>query len=73
MMTELMSVARAAKILDVSRKRVYQLIASGRLDSLRPSPRRIRITRGSLELYIQQQLEREKRELGLDIAPPRKR
>lgn len=68
-MTDLMNVARVAKVLDVSPKRVYQLISAGRLDSLRTSPRRIRVTRNSLESFIKNEVDREKRELGLDIAP----
>ncbi|MGI8907454.1 MAG: helix-turn-helix domain-containing protein [Candidatus Sumerlaeaceae bacterium] len=72
-MTELMTVSNVARVLALSTKRVYQLIASGKLDSLRTSPRTIRITRHSLEKYIEEQLERERRELGLDIQPSSRR
>jgi excisionase family DNA binding protein len=72
-MTELMTVPRAAKLLAITKKRVYQLIASGRLEALRTSPRGIRVTCSSVEDFIRKQVERERRELGLDIAPVLKR
>lgn len=72
-MNDLLPVSTVAKRLCVSRKRVYQLIQSGRLDSLRPSPRSIRITRESLERFIDEGIRHQKMELGLDIAPRSRR
>lgn len=68
-MSELITVNIAAKRLCVSKKRVYQLIQAGRIDSLRPSPRSIRITRESLERFIEDGIKKEKQELGLDLGP----
>lgn len=68
-MSELLTVSVAARRLCVSRKRIYQLIQSGRLDSLRPSPRTIRITRESLERFITDAIKHEKEQLGLDMGP----
>jgi excisionase family DNA binding protein len=68
-MSELWTVARVARHLDVSKKRVYQLIAAGRLESLRLSARGTRVTRESVEAYLASLLERQRRELGLDIRP----
>ena len=66
-MSELLTVALVAKRLSVSRKRVYQLIQAGRLESLRTSPRAIRITRDSVDHFIQEGIRHEKMELGLDL------
>ncbi len=71
-MSELWSVARVAKFLDVSKKRVYQLIQQGRLESLKLSPRNTRITRESVERFIAEAKRRQHDELGLDYLPPRR-
>lgn len=68
-MNELLTVTVAAKRLCVTKKRIYQLITAGRLESLRPSPRSIRITRESLDRFISDGIEREKKNLGLDLGP----
>lgn len=68
-MKDLLTVHIAAQRLCVSRKRVYQLIQAGHLDSMRPSPRVIRITRESLDRYIEDAIQRERRHLGLDLGP----
>ena len=68
-MSELWTVARAAKYLDVSRKRVYQLILSGHISSLKLSPRTTRVVREGVEVFLTAQIEIQRRELGLDIAP----
>jgi len=67
--SEMMTVASVARALAVSKKRVYQLIATGRLESLRPSLRTIRIPRSSVERFVQERLEEQRRELGLDLPP----
>jgi len=68
-MSELWSVARVAKYLDVSKKRVYQLIQMGRLESLKLSPRNTRITRESVERLVEEGKRRRRDELGLDYRP----
>ena len=68
-MSELWSVARVAKYLDVSKKRVYQLIQMGRLESLKLSPRNTRITRESVERLVEEGKRRQRDELGLDYRP----
>jgi excisionase family DNA binding protein len=71
-----MTVHKVAKLLDVSQKRVYQLICAGRVESLKLGPRTTRITRDSVDAYRRKALEAQRRELGLDIAPqspPRRR
>jgi excisionase family DNA binding protein len=45
-------VDRVARHLDVSRKRVYQLVQEGRLVSVRLGPRQMRINRASLDAYL---------------------
>lgn len=70
-MSELWSVARVAKFLDVSKKRVYQLIQQGRLESLKLSPRNTRVTRESVERFIAEAKRRQRDELGLDYLPRR--
>lgn len=64
---ELLAVARVAKLLDVSRKRVYQLIQLGRVESVKLSPRTTRVTRESVERLLQNLALRQKEELGLDL------
>ncbi len=66
-MSELWTVHRVARFLDVSRKRVYQFIASGKLVSLKLGPRTTRITRESVEAFLNDRLQRQKEELGLDL------
>lgn len=68
-MVDLMTVNTAARRLCLSKKRVYQLIQAGQLDSLRTSPRSIRITRESVDRFITEGVQKEKREMGLDLGP----
>lgn len=68
-MSLLMTVRQVAHELCVTPKRVYQLIAAGRLDSIKLSPRATRILRASVERYLAECLTKQRRELGLDIAP----
>jgi hypothetical protein len=51
--TELWRVARVAQHLDVTKKRVYTLIAEGHLEAMRLSPRSLRVTRRSVERLVQ--------------------
>jgi excisionase family DNA binding protein len=59
-MEALLSVATVARLLGVSRKRVYQMVWEGKLESLRISPRRIRITNGSLKEFLDAAIRRQK-------------
>lgn len=67
-MNDLITVTTAARRLSLSKKRVYQLIQEGRLDSLRTSPRSIRITKESVDRFITEGVKTEKKELGLDLG-----
>lgn len=69
MNSELLDVSAVARKLSVSKKRVYQLIQEGKLDSLRMSPRSIRVTRESLDGFIADGIKKEKADLGLDFVP----
>ena len=53
-------VPRVAKLLDVSKKRVYQLIRERRLDVIRLGPRQMRVLKRSVEQYVGRLLEEEK-------------
>lgn len=57
---QMLRVPRVAKILDVSKKRVYQLIQEGRLDVVRLGPRQTRVLKDSFEAYIEH-LKRQER------------
>ena len=63
---DFMTVQSVARQLAVSKKRIYQLIRSGRLVSLKLSPRSTRVTRLSVETFVDQRLRNQRRELGLD-------
>ena len=52
-------VERVARYLDVTRKRVYQLIEEKKLVALRLSPRNMRVLRSSIEQYLEVLLTRE--------------
>ncbi|GEM_PF-4314105 len=60
-LTECLRVDRVAQVLDVSKKRIYQLVQEGRLEVIRLGPRQMRILKGSLEAYIER-LKREEAE-----------
>ena len=47
-------VERVARFLDVSKKRVYQLVRERRLEAVRLGPRQMRIARASLEAYLRE-------------------
>ncbi len=50
--SELIRVDRVARILDVTKKRVYNLIAEGKLEAVKLGPRQTRVTKDSLESYL---------------------
>ncbi len=45
-------VARVARVLDVSKKRVYQLVQERRLEAIRLGPRQMRILKRSVERFV---------------------
>jgi excisionase family DNA binding protein len=53
-MDELYRITRVAKILDCHCKNVYYLIRQGKLKALRMGPRQTRVSKTSLEKYIQE-------------------
>lgn len=71
-MSELWTVPQAARYLCITTKRVYQLIWVGKIESCKLSQRTTRVTRQSVEKYVADLIEKEKRELGLDMETPAK-
>ena len=65
-MEQLIRVPRVAKLLDVSKKRIYNLIAEGKLEAVNLGIRQTRITRESLEAYVERLRKRRRVELGLE-------
>ena len=62
---ELMRVQRVARILDVTKKRVYNLITEGKLEAVKLGPRQTRITKQSLEKYLARLIHRSRYERGV--------
>ena len=52
-------VERVARYLDVSNKRVYQLVQERRLRAVRLGPRQMRIARDSIEEYVKELMTEE--------------
>jgi len=65
-MEQLFRVPRVAKLLDVSKKRIYNLIMEGKLEAVNLGIRQTRITRESLEAYVERLRKRRRVELGLE-------
>lgn len=63
--SELIRVDRVARILDVTKKRVYNLIAEGKLEAVKLGPRQTRVTRDSLESYLNRLLAHSRYERGI--------
>ncbi|HBF33015.1 TPA: hypothetical protein DDW35_00490 [Candidatus Sumerlaeota bacterium] len=55
----LIRVWRVAQNLDVSRKRVYQMVQEGKLTAQRLGPREMRIVESSLTAFISQRNEKQ--------------
>ncbi len=70
MQDRLIHVQQVARYLGVSRKRVYQMVSEGKLDSVRLSPRALRITESSINQFIKESLVSSRDERGVSIAPP---
>lgn len=71
MAEELWTVAKVAQMLSIGRKRVYQMIREGKLDSVKFTIRSMRVTRASVTAFIEEARRRQKEELGLDLNIPR--
>jgi excisionase family DNA binding protein len=69
-MALLYRVPSVAKLLDVSRKRIYNLIQEGKLEAINLGIRQTRITRESLEAYVQRLRKRRRVELGIEEDDP---
>lgn len=63
-MHECLRIARVAQVLDVSRKRIYQLIEEGRLDVIRVGPRQTRVLKRSLDEFVNRLLKERADERG---------
>jgi excisionase family DNA binding protein len=77
MMGELWRVYRVAKLLDVSKKRVYQMVQEGKIDAVRLGPRSMRITRESIDIFVTTGRKKNREEIGVlekpEIRRPRGR
>lgn len=69
-MEQLLRVPRVAKLLDVSKKRVYNLIQEGKLEAINLGVRQTRVTRESLEAYVERLRRKRRVELGLEEDDP---
>ena len=69
-MEQLLRVPRVAKLLDVSKKRIYNLIHEGKLEAVNLGVRQTRITRESLEAYVERLRRKRRVELGLEEDDP---
>ena len=69
-MEPLIRVPRVAKLLDVSKKRVYNLIQEGKLEAINLGVRQTRITRESLAAYVERLRRRRRVELGREEDDP---
>ena len=58
--------------VNVSRSKMYALIASGELPSIRLGPRSVRIPEEALDLWMTAKLEESLNPLGLGLQPPRR-
>ena len=52
MQHELWRVYRVARLLDVTKKRIYQMVNEGKLEAVRLGPRSMRITRDSIDAFL---------------------
>ena len=62
--SDLMRVDRVARVLDVTKKRVYNLILEGKLEAIKLGPRQTRVLRESLEQYINRLIQGARYERG---------
>ena len=67
---QMLRVPRVAKMLDVSKKRIYQLIQEGRLEAIHVGPRQTRVLIASLEAFIEELKRRERVARGEELPGP---
>jgi len=65
-MEQLIRINRVAKLLDVTKKRIYNLVQEGKLEAVNLGVRQMRITRESLERYIERLRKWRRIERGLE-------
>lgn len=70
---QLCRVWRVAKELDVSKKRIYQMVNEGKIDAVRLGPRSMRITRESVDEFVKNGRKKNREELGLEYRRPNAR
>ncbi|HBF35339.1 TPA: hypothetical protein DDW35_12330 [Candidatus Sumerlaeota bacterium] len=70
---QLCRVWRVAKELDVSKKRVYQMVQEGKVEAIRLGPRSMRITRESIDAFVANGRKSNREELGLNYRRPNAR
>ena len=63
--SELLRVKKVACVMDVTPKRVYNLIMEGKLEAVKLGPRQTRVTRQSLVRYIKYLIKRSRYERGI--------
>jgi excisionase family DNA binding protein len=66
----MLRVNRVAGLLDVTRKRVYQLVQEGHLEAVRLGPRQMRVLKDSVEAYIEGLRRKERIARGEEAADP---
>ncbi|MFW6286323.1 MAG: helix-turn-helix transcriptional regulator [Candidatus Sumerlaeota bacterium] len=67
MKDELWRVYRVAKLFDVSKKRIYQMVYEGKLDAVRLGPRSMRVTRESIDRFVETARKEHRDEKGIDL------
>ena len=67
---QMLRVPRVAQMLDVSKKRVYQLIQEGRLEVVRLGPRQTRVMKESFDAYIAELRRKERIARGDELPDP---
>ena len=70
---QLCRVWKVAKELDVSKKRVYQMVQEGKIEAVRLGPRSMRITRESIDTFVANGRKKNREDLGLDYRRPNAR
>lgn len=64
---QLWRVYRVAKLLDVSKKRIYQMVREGKISAVKLGPRSMRITTESIDDFISRSTKENRDELGLNF------
>jgi len=67
---QMLRVPRVATMLDVTKKRVYQMIHERRFEAVRLGPRQTRILKDSLEEYVEGLRRQERITRGEEMGEP---